>query len=303
MSTETLRPNAAGDATTFTSQNPNSGYHWDKVDEETSDENSTYIYDASEDYDLFNLPAHSVGSGTINFIKIYIRAKKTEVGTTDTFRFKIKTGGTEYDNGSNIQTTTDYTTYNYQWNTNPKTTVAWTWDDIDALQIGVKAVNGYFGLYVTQVYVVVDYTAGVALSAVITGSSTVSGAIAVARALSAVSAGIATVSGAIRVARALSAVSAGVASVTASLTKTKWLSAISAGVASVSGSIRVARALSAVSAGIASVAGSLGILRGLSATIAGSSIVTASLFHVRHGIRTLAAVRNLLAVRNIPPVR
>jgi len=177
----------------------------------------------------------------------------------------------------------------------------WAFVECDASQI----IEGEIANVAVDFFVV-GYATAVAvvqLSAVSAGVCSVSGAIRVARALAAASAGIASVSGAIRVARSLSAISQGVASVTASLTKTKWLSAISAGVATVSGSIRVARALSAVSAGIASVAGSLGILRGLSATIAGSSIVTASLFHVRKGIKTLAAVRNLLAVRNIPPVR
>ena len=41
--TENFRPNAAGDETTIWSQEPDSGEHWDKVDEETSDGDSTYV--------------------------------------------------------------------------------------------------------------------------------------------------------------------------------------------------------------------------------------------------------------------
>ena len=48
----------------------------------------------------------------------------------------IKTNGVEY-NGTEETVTTSYATYSYQWNTNPQTGSAWTWDEIDALQIGV----------------------------------------------------------------------------------------------------------------------------------------------------------------------
>jgi hypothetical protein len=37
QSSETLRPNAAGDYTNLTYQDPDTGYHWDKVDEEAAD--------------------------------------------------------------------------------------------------------------------------------------------------------------------------------------------------------------------------------------------------------------------------
>ena len=43
MAIETLRPNAAGDETNIPIQVPSSGEHWDKIDEETSDEDSTYV--------------------------------------------------------------------------------------------------------------------------------------------------------------------------------------------------------------------------------------------------------------------
>jgi len=45
MATEILRPNAAGDETTIASQYPDSGAHWDKVDEETPDNDTTYVYE------------------------------------------------------------------------------------------------------------------------------------------------------------------------------------------------------------------------------------------------------------------
>ncbi|GAI32827.1 unnamed protein product [marine sediment metagenome] len=54
-------------------------------------------------------------------------------------------------------------TYSQQWPTKPAPpgTDAWTWDDIDALQIGVSLKAPIYAAYqamCTQVYVEVDYT-------------------------------------------------------------------------------------------------------------------------------------------------
>jgi len=72
--TETLRPNAAGDETSISSQYPVSGVHWDKVDEAIADDSATYVYTTSTSYqrDLYDIPAHT-GSGTINSVTIYFR--------------------------------------------------------------------------------------------------------------------------------------------------------------------------------------------------------------------------------------
>ena len=55
------RPDAAGDKTEITNQFPDSGAHWDKVDEDTADGDNTYI--ATDDNkwkkDLYNIPDHS----------------------------------------------------------------------------------------------------------------------------------------------------------------------------------------------------------------------------------------------------
>jgi hypothetical protein len=40
----TIRPDGAGDETSITTQFPDELYHYDKVDEESSDEDTTYVY-------------------------------------------------------------------------------------------------------------------------------------------------------------------------------------------------------------------------------------------------------------------
>ena len=74
MATEILRPNSAGDETNIPYQSPDTGEHWDKVDDITPDDDLTALYCGNGTYrDLYNLPNHSVGSGTINKITVYIR--------------------------------------------------------------------------------------------------------------------------------------------------------------------------------------------------------------------------------------
>jgi hypothetical protein len=160
MSTLILRPNAAGDETLITSQYPNSTAHWDKVDEVTADDAATYVqsgyYIGSYQRDLYNLPNHDSESGVINSITITFRVR---LNTDGKCKPSLKTGGTAYD-GTEITTVALWTTYTQAWTTNPKTGIAWTWADIDGLQIGISlfAPASANVTFCTQLYVTVDYT-------------------------------------------------------------------------------------------------------------------------------------------------
>lgn len=164
---ETLRPNAAGDETLIAEQFPNTGAHWDKVDEATSDGDSTYVATSSTNYeeDLYNLPAHAAPSGaTINYVRVYMVARAADTPQQPSAYLHIKTNGVEY-NGTEQLLTNSYATYSYQWNTNPQTGQVWTWTEIDNLQAGIgirRAKTSGPGsdryTLVTQVYVEVNYT-------------------------------------------------------------------------------------------------------------------------------------------------
>lgn len=160
MATETLRPNAAGDETAIANQSPESDYHWDKVDEITQDGNTTAVRDGTgaPKRDLYNIPNHTTGSGTINFITIYICCKALDADYAGQVKPSLKSNSTVTD-GDGITPTASYVTYSQQWNTNPADSAAWEWADIDALQIGVLLYSHVSGIdYCTQVYVVVNYT-------------------------------------------------------------------------------------------------------------------------------------------------
>jgi len=155
--TEILRPNAAGDKTSINSQQPDSGSHWDKVDEETPDDDTTCVYTDNSSYqrDLYNLPAHS-GSGTINYIKIYFCCNALAEGLAA--KPSLKSDSTVTDGTEIEPPTEDFITYSQQWNTNPADNQPWEWADIDALQIGVSLKgNGDVELACTQVYAEIEY--------------------------------------------------------------------------------------------------------------------------------------------------
>ena len=163
---ETLRPNAYGDETGIAEQYPDSGAHWDKVDEAVSDNDTTYVQTniSTWEEDLYNTVNHTTGSGTINYVKVYMVVKAMGTPAQPSGYVHIKTNGATY-NGTEETVTTSYATYSYQWDNNPQTGNPWTWSEVDALQIGagLRRCKSGGGLTtrntrMTQVYAEINYT-------------------------------------------------------------------------------------------------------------------------------------------------
>lgn len=160
MATETLRPNGAGDETAISSQYPATTAHWDKVDEAVADDATTTVSESGSSYtrDLYNLPAHSVGSGTISKITIFWRMSCTD-GTW--YSKPSQKSGTTVTDGTEQSAYADdgvYALVSQAYTTNPATGNPYTWDEIDALQIGICLKSPDETSFCTQVYVEVDYT-------------------------------------------------------------------------------------------------------------------------------------------------
>lgn len=161
--TETLRPSGAGSETSINYQYPDSGQHWDKLDDVAPDDDSTYVYAQEGDIDkrdLYELPAPS-GSGAINFVRVYFRCKIVDFGgATGSVKPSIKTGTTVTDGTQVEPILYEWETLSQQWNTNPTPpgTNAWTWEDIDDLQIGPVLSAPDNHIRCTWLYAVVDYT-------------------------------------------------------------------------------------------------------------------------------------------------
>ena len=163
---EILLPNAAGDETNIRFQSPNSGEHWDKVDDWPADDGATYVANmlsVSYRRDLYNFTDRFKAQGfeTINSVKVYFRfSGYTDGGDHIGYaKAAIKTHGVVFEGTEVSQDGGAYVTRSYQWTTNPATYKAWTWDEINALQAGVslRGESRFRPAFCTQVYVVVDY--------------------------------------------------------------------------------------------------------------------------------------------------
>lgn len=158
------RPAGAGDETDIKYQYPDSGEHWDKVDETTSDDDSTYVYTPSlaweEDlYDTANHTTQTAG-GDIQYVEVFMVSWTSGNITQDSAYVHIKTNGFEY-NGASENLTTSYATYSNQWSDNPQSGSAWTWNEIDNLQIGIGMREGGVAIdsLCTQVYTNINFDA------------------------------------------------------------------------------------------------------------------------------------------------
>lgn len=165
-----LRPNAPGDVTNL-AKHPDSGHNWEKVDEESADYGVTTVYTShylGTKRDLYNIRNRDPlkEAGTINSIKVYILVISDEY-PQNAYEI-VKIGGTEYLNEELMLTS--WHLFSNTWTTNPNTGVAWTWDDIDSLQIGVKLQPPVHidNSYCTQVYVKINYESVPFVSSVVT---------------------------------------------------------------------------------------------------------------------------------------
>lgn len=163
MTTAILRPDAVGDLSQLYAHpaGVDSGEHWDKVNDVSPDDASSYVYMTPGvdvgvyKRDLYTLPTHE-GSGTIEKITVYFRTTVNVGGN----KASIRTHGTTYD--GSVHGITSWTTYSEEWATNPNTGNPWTWDEIDALEAGVSlsGISSSYWNRCTQVYVVVAFSGG-----------------------------------------------------------------------------------------------------------------------------------------------
>jgi len=167
MATETLRPGGAGSETNLPIYVATCAANWQCVDEVVADDLTTCLRGdiVSNNWlrDLYDIPAHSVGSGTINNVTIYFRVGGAKWITYS--RSALLTHATAYDGDTVERAAGDWAWYNNSqvYTTNPNTGSAWTWAEVDAMEIGasLKPTTTTYGPYFTQIYVVIDYTLGV----------------------------------------------------------------------------------------------------------------------------------------------
>jgi hypothetical protein len=159
-----LRPIGAGDETDVKFQSPDTGDHWDKVDEATSDGDTTYIYTPSLNWeeDLYVTANHSTqtAGGDIQYVEVFMLSRASSSADQVSAYVHIKTNGVEY-NSTSENLSTNYTQYSESWNLNPQSSGTWTWNEIDNLQAGVGMREAGVGKdsLCTQVYTEVNFDA------------------------------------------------------------------------------------------------------------------------------------------------
>lgn len=136
---------------------------WQTVDDSigSDDADSTYIFLSNTaggtNTSTFDGFAHT---GNPIEVTVVTRCRQAFGSGAEVFPC-IVSGGTVYtDTGGVLSFSGSYTTISQAWDTNPATSAAWTWAEIDALQIGVDIVSLTAGQVVrcTQYYISVSHT-------------------------------------------------------------------------------------------------------------------------------------------------
>ena len=158
--TLTLRPDAVGTETSISEQE-GVGAHWSLVDDVVPDETTTGVRSTSSIWarDLYGLLNHTTENGIISSVVVYIYVSDGNYRLTKT---AIKTHGTVYDGSQQGGAgAVIFNSHSTTYTTNPNTGGAWTWTEIDDMEVGVALYSiGTAYVRCTQVYVVVNYTPG-----------------------------------------------------------------------------------------------------------------------------------------------
>jgi len=153
MATLTLRPNGAGNQQGWNAE----GGDYTRVDESSSDGDTTRLYSPTDNaVATFAMEDHTTQEGVINSVTVYIYTRGLDP-VSNVVQLAVRTGGTDYFSADKTYNNTSYHLESNTWSTNPGTSAAWTWSEIDSLEAGMKRISGG-GQAVTQVYVEVDYT-------------------------------------------------------------------------------------------------------------------------------------------------
>ena len=151
-----LRPNAPGTNTNLTPFPGTGEANWEDVDEATTDEDTTYVWSAVSPRDDYNIENPPYPYGTIS--KVVITARVREAGVGANFLIETYVGGNNYtDPVSWREAPAAYTNYTWEMTVSPDTSAAWTWAEVNGMEVGIRFVAGTGETRCTQLFATVYY--------------------------------------------------------------------------------------------------------------------------------------------------
>lgn len=161
MSTAYLLPVANGSYTQFALSGCAAA--WQCVDDPVGspDDSTTYLSAANSTKRQSVVVAEYNNGHTIHSITVHARI--AQVFFAGTGYLLVRIGGVDYESAGKVLPRDDsgtFSDYSETWTTNPATGLAWTFTDLAALEIGLRAVQVAISTTrLTQIYVAVDYDA------------------------------------------------------------------------------------------------------------------------------------------------
>jgi hypothetical protein len=164
MATVTLTPNA--NSAVNSSGWPDNGPA-DYTRMLTNDGDTTNIYTPTANSTV-TYPTNGAGltTETVNSVAVSAYFRPLDPNVDATTQMVLYIGGTIYTSPTqtiNTPTPSVYSLLTYTWATNPATGTAWTIAALSGMEIGIRKVNTV-GERCTQIYAVVDYSAGVTVT-------------------------------------------------------------------------------------------------------------------------------------------
>jgi len=133
-----LWPINAGSHTDLTSSG--CGSNWQCVDETPSDEATTMAQTTSSSWndDSYTAQDHGSVTGTIDSVVATMRVREFGSGNNRVARTLLRTHGSDFSGPDiDMDAVTSFTNFSTRYATNPSTSAAWTWAEIDAMEIGL----------------------------------------------------------------------------------------------------------------------------------------------------------------------
>jgi len=148
-----LRPNADASPNQWTPSTGSDNY--EMVNEETANDGTDYVYSSTTGHeDWYSLPT-TIFEGIIESVTITVRARKEGSDSGVLLRTKTRVDSETSESGS-ITLSETWTTYQNTFTKNPDGD-DWTFNDINDLDIGIKAQYVEVPINVTQIYATVNY--------------------------------------------------------------------------------------------------------------------------------------------------